>query len=378
LSPQAAAPAKDSIASLMVSLIAINYDKARLRPGERAIVMALACDRHQAGILFGYVRGYFEAIPALKALVTHVGAESIELRNSVTVEVHTNSFRAVRGRSLLACVLDECAFFRDETSASPDTELDAALTPGLACVPGSMKILISSVHKRSGLLHEKVRDFYGKDSDDTLVVCGGTRDFNPAFDESVIARALEQDYPRFAAEYLSIWRDDLSSYISDDLLQAAIDPGAQVRRPVMHAEYTAACDVSGGRGSSFTCAIAHKEPRGIVVLDLVYEATAPFDASIVVATVASLLKDYGCASITGDHYCANWVVEAFSKVGIRYIQSDRDRSQIYMDTLPLFTSGRVRLLDSKRLVSQFASLERRTFPTGRQRVDPGPGRRRSL
>jgi hypothetical protein len=41
--------------------------------------------------------------------------------------------------------------------------------------------------------------------------------------------------------------------------------------------------------------------------------------------------------------------------------------------LPLFTSGRARLLDSKRLVTQFASLERRTSPIGKDRVDHGPG-----
>jgi hypothetical protein len=40
--------------------------------------------------------------------------------------------------------------------------------------------------------------------------------------------------------------------------------------------------------------------------------------------------------------------------------------------MPLFTSGRVRLLDNKKLISQFASLERRTGPLGKDRVDHGP------
>jgi hypothetical protein len=44
-----------------------------------------------------------------------------------------------------------------------------------------------------------------------------------------------------------------------------------------------------------------------------------------------------------------------------------------MNTLPIFTSGRARLLDNQKMVSQFAALERRTFSTGRERVDPGPG-----
>jgi hypothetical protein len=46
-------------------------------------------------------------------------------------------------------------------------------------------------------------------------------------------------------------------------------------------------------------------------------------------------------------------------------------SAIYLDTLPLFTSGRARLIDNARLVSPFAALERRTFSTGRDRVDHG-------
>ena len=69
------------------------------------------------------------------------------------------------------------------------------------------------------------------------------------------------------------------------------------------------------------------------------------------------------------------VIDAFSKVGVKYEHSERDRSQGYLDALPLFTAGRVRLIDNARLVSQFASLERRSTPVGRDRVDHGPGGR---
>jgi hypothetical protein len=81
------------------------------------------------------------------------------------------------------------------------------------------------------------------------------------------------------------------------------------------------------------------------------------------------LKSYRCTQVTGDKYAAR--TEAFGKTGITYRQSEADRSAIYLDTLPLFTSGRARLIDSARLVAQFAGLERRTFSTGRDRVDHG-------
>jgi hypothetical protein len=65
------------------------------------------------------------------------------------------------------------------------------------------------------------------------------------------------------------------------------------------------------------------------------------------------------------------LVEAFAKTGIKYVQSERDRSEIYLDCLPLFTAGRARLIDNARMVAQFAALERRTFSTGKDRVDHG-------
>lgn len=106
-----------------------------------------------------------------------------------------------------------------------------------------------------------------------------------------------------------------------------------------------------------------------------YERKPPFNPSEVVGEVAALLKSYRLTQVVGDAYGAEWVVEAFAKVGIKYEKSERDRSAIYLDTLPLFTAGRARLIDNARLVSQFAALERRTFSTGRDRVDHGPSGR---
>ena len=177
--------------------------------------------------------------------------------------------------------------------------------------------------------------------------------------------------PHSTAEYLSEWHDDLSSFISRSLLEAAIDTNVLVRPPVTDTKYFAFADPSGGSHDSFTLGIAHRDKDGSIVLDLLYERHAPFNPSEVVAEIAALLKTYRCSHLVGDKYAAGWVVEAFAKVGITYRHSDVDRSAIYLDCLPLFTSGRARLIDSPRLVAQFSALERRTFPTGKDRVDHG-------
>jgi hypothetical protein len=234
-------------------------------------------------------------------------------------------------------------------------------------------LVISSVHKRTGLLYKKIKLYHGKDDPDVLAVMGATTAFNPSFPQAIIDEAIQEDSEKFWAEYYCRWRDDLSTFLDRVLLDAAVDSGVTVRAPLEGVNYVAGCDASGGRNDSFTAAISHKERDGSIVLDVSFERKAPFNPSEVVDEVVRLMRDYRCAEITGDHYGANWTVEAFAKAGAKYIQSDRDRSSVYMDTLPIFTSGRARLLDNPKMISQFASLERRTFSTGRERIDPGPG-----
>ena len=234
-----------SIATVIAAVMAVNYDPRRLRPGERAVIMLLAVDREQAKIAFNYLAALFREVRALAKLVRRVTDDSIELGNNVDVEVHTNSFRSVRGRSLLCVICDEVAFWRSEDSQNPDSEVVAAVQPGLGRIPGSMLILISSAHKRSGLLYDRWKAHYGRDSD-VLVVKGGTLAFNPTFDANVIERALAEDRQLFGAEYLSEWRDDLATFISRALLEAAVDADVIVRPPQEGVIYFAFDDPSGG------------------------------------------------------------------------------------------------------------------------------------
>ena len=120
------------------------------------------------------------------------------------------------------------------------------MQPGLGRIAGSMLILISSALKRSGLLYEQWKNHYGRNDDGILVVKGGTLQFNPTFDHTVIERALIEDRALFGAEYLSKWRDDLATFISRQLLEAAVDTDVIVRPPQEGVSYFAFDDPSGG------------------------------------------------------------------------------------------------------------------------------------
>src|SRR5262249_55791967 len=145
---------KDSIASVVTAHAAALFDQRdRLRPGERALCMCLACDRDQAQIVLGYTRSFFEQIETFRRMVRRETASGFELNNGVDIAIATNSYRKVRGRTLRLVIMDEVSFYRDDRSATPDEETYRAVAPGLARLPGSLLIGISTPYARRGLLY---------------------------------------------------------------------------------------------------------------------------------------------------------------------------------------------------------------------------------
>ena len=360
---------KNSIASAIdVWFSAFEDFQDRLRPGERASIVSIASDREQARLLMRYVAACFANVPMLGALVRREHADGLELSNRSELIVLASSYRSVRGRSIALANLNEVAFLRDETSTSPDVEVYNAIVPGMATLPGSMLVGISSPHKRSGLLYQKWRESFGKDDEDVLVVRGASRMFNPSLPQKIVDDAMAKDPAKARAEWLGEWRDDLAEYLPRALIEAAVDDGVAVRPPVPRVQYSAFADPSGGQSDSFTCAIAHVE-GDMVLLDCLIEIVPPFNPNEATNDIARTLNQYGLRKVVGDRYAAGWVVDAFRRGGVEYAHAEIDRSAIYRNCLPLFTAGRVRLLDSRKLVTQFSGLERRTLSGGKERID---------
>jgi hypothetical protein len=364
---------KDSIASVIAAHSAALFDSGHiLRPGERALVTCLACDRDQGKIVLGYVKSFFNDNEMLRALVRRETAGGLELENGVDIAVGTNSFRAVRGRAVLLAVLDECAFWRDESSATPDEETYRALRPGMATLPGAMLVGISSPYRRAGLLYRKWKARYGRDDDIVLVVRAPSMALNPTLDQAIIDAALEEDPAAARAEWLAEWRSDIESFVSPEVISAATVPGRRELAAVTGTRYFAFVDPSGGSADSMTIAVAHADGDR-AVLDAIRERRPPFSPDDVVIEFSALLKSYRITEVYGDRYAGEWPRERFSTHGIRYLVAEKPKSDIYRDLLPVLNAQRAELLDIPRLSSQLCSLERRTARGGRDSIDHPPG-----
>lgn len=378
---------KNAITSLIVSYLAAMFSRQdRLRPGERATVMCLASDRTQAQIAMRFTRAYFSEIELLRNLLTDpvlddrgnvVGfgtSSGFELDNGVEVTIQTSSLKAVRGRSILAVVLDECAFWSsDETGTNPDTEIYHALRPGLATLQG-MLIGISSPYGKSGLLWKKYKEHYGVDSPDVLFIKAPTHALNPTIDQAIIDEDMAKDPAVARAEWLAEFRDDVSGFLDPTVLDAVIIRGRRELPRVAGETYVAFVDPSGGSSDAMTLGIAHRiRDRDYVVLDLVRERRPPFSPDDVVFEFAATLKSYGLNIVTGDRYAGEWPRERFQVHGITYQPSELTKSDLYRDVLPIINSGSAELLDVPRLTAQFVGLERRVARGGKDSIDHSPG-----
>jgi hypothetical protein len=363
---------KDSIASAIAAAAAMNDFRAHLRPGERATVLCLACDRSQARIVTRYIAGYFREVPLLAPLVERESDDGIELRNGVEIIVGTNSYRAVRGRTFACVIFDEVAFWRDEDSTTPDIETYNAVAPGMITLPGAMLIGISTPYRRAGLLFDRWRRYYGKPDDDVLVVRGPSTTFNPTLPQSVIDQALERDPEAAAAEWLAEWRSDLADFVSREVVDAAMVPGRHELPPIADVAYAAFVDPSGGSADSMTLAIGHREGERVVV-DAIRERRPPFSPADVVAEFTEVLGSYGISSVSGDRYGGEWPAERFRERGIDYRPAEHPKSDLYRELLPVLNAGRIELLDHPRLAAQLLGLERRTVRGGRDSIDHASG-----
>jgi hypothetical protein len=242
-----------------------------------------------------------------------------------------------------------------------------------------MLIGISSPYRKAGLLYERHRKCFAQNDDRTLVIQASTMQLNPAFDPQVVADALADDPAAARAEYLGEFRDDIGSYVPIELIEGLVDIGVSVRPPNDSTEYVAFVDVASGTGQdSFALAIAHIGEGDNIIVDLTHEIRPPFSSDQAIFDVVNIARSYNVPKVVGDMYGAGLTVSAFARFNMAYEFVEQDRSQLYVEVLPLLTAGRVRLPDNRKLVVQFTGLERHTSSGGKDRIDHGRNSRDDL
>jgi hypothetical protein len=136
---------------------------------------------------------------------------------------------------------------------------------------------------------------YARRGAPALVWQAATREMNLTVPQRVIDQAIESDPASAAAEYGAQFRSDIESFVTREVVEAAVDPGMIERPPIAGERYVAFVDPSGGSSDSMTVAIAHVQER-VLTLDALREHRPPFSPEAVVAEFTDLLKRYGVST----------------------------------------------------------------------------------
>lgn len=330
--------------------------------------MAIAADRKQARSVMRYVTGLVNGNAMLARSVIRENLEAIEFDNRTVIEVHTASFRSVRGYTLGAVIADEIAFWHID-GANPDKDIITALRPALATLGGPL-LALSSPYAKRGILWDTYKRHFGGDSDRVLVAQAPSRTMNPNLPQSVIDDALQDDPEAARAEYLAEFRGDIASFIDAELVERATRRRPLELPPREGVEYFAFADPNGGGADEYTLAIAHREDE-LTVVDLVRGRHG--SPAEITAEFAGILATYGIRNVTGDRYAGAWPRDEFAKQGVTYAASPLDRSQLYLEFMARLNSEAVILPPCQRTQRQFIALERRTSRAGRDTIDHPPG-----
>lgn len=367
--------------AVWVALFAQDWASVLSR-GERAVVLLLAVDRKQAAILSRYAAGICQG-DLIADQVMRLTADEIEFANGAVLEVGVSDFRAVRGRTCAAVVMDEACFMADE-GASPIEEVVAAAEPSLATIPGGGWLLLSSSPwKPRGLMHRLWRDIHSQQAhaDASRAICwvAPSRTMNPELQQAYVDRKLAEDPVRAKCEYVvdpsSPWRSTDADFVPDDAIQACTDLEVRERPRQDGVRYYGYADLAGGSGQdSAALAISHAEPDGRVVIDALRERKPRFVPGAVVEEFADLLRSYGLNEVTADAWAGGLQRQEWSRNGLLLKPAPRTTSENYLAALPLLLGGRARLLDDPTLRTQLAGLERKAVSGHREIVTHRSGR----
>ena len=147
------------------------------------------------------------------------------------------------------------------------------------------------------------------------------------------------------------------AFFDGAMVDQAIVSGLRVLPARAGRAYSAFVDMSGGSRDDATLAIAHADgARAVLDLVVSQDGGAPFDPSTALRKFVGTLREYGLATVHGDAYAGETFRRAFAEAGIRYLVSERTKTEIYEALEPRLNASEIELLDVPKLHEQLLTL----------------------
>ena len=259
--------------------------------------------------------------------------------------------------------------------------------------PRRKLLIVSTPYAKAGILFDHFTKFYGRDdSRDVLVWKAPSAYMNPSISvERLEEERRTMDPSHFAREFLAEFIDAASAWLPAELIEQAVDVGIVERPCKPGVSYTMAIDASGAGNCAFAVTIGHLETQEdvtVVVQDVARTFMKPpsgkLNLKAVMREILSLAAAYNHIEFAfSDRYAGQWPVQSFEEtaleLGMKFTLKDPvimrgpdlirlTKSDAFLETAPLFRTGRIRLVDMPAQVRELRNLEARATEGGRVKV----------
>ena len=361
-------------------IAALTVPLPTLAHGERAVSLLMAPDLVLSRQILGFVRGYVETSPALRAMVLRDTADEIELRRPdglpvlIRVRAASRGGKGGRGFVLVFFGMDEAAFFRDESSGVVnDTELYRAAAQRLA--PSAQAWVVSTPWVAGmGLLEDTLAADFGA-HEHALCAVAPTRALNPTWDpDGTIEAALRLSDPDNAEREIDAvpLAAGSTTFFDKVSLDAATDAVRPLDlEPVPGGLYGGAGDFAFRRNAS-AIALVRRDPDTdryeLAFLDERRpEKGVQLKPAAVVDDFAPAVVRYGATLLGADSHERDQVAEEMARHGLTVAplpEGQKGKAEQYLFFRRLLREGRFTLPKNPRLRAQLNGVTSRPSPGG--------------
>jgi hypothetical protein len=198
-------------------------------PGTHALLLGQD-HRGAMRVLLRYAREPFETIEAFRAEVVRSTADTLELKNGVSLSAYPCRPASVRGLRACIVVIDELAFFTATDGRPVDTEMLRAARGRVATTGGKL-VILSSPYAQTGALYELHRKHFGQEDSDVLVWQAAAPAMNPTLPADYLTRMAQDDPEAYRSEVLGEFRAGITTLFDPDALAACVAEGVRERAP---------------------------------------------------------------------------------------------------------------------------------------------------
>lgn len=372
---------KTFLGALRLLHLALFLRLDKLQPGQEGKVWIVAPELDLATEGLNYIRGQLEENPRLRPLLLNppkpgVRVERLVIRRDndrklVAFEIKAAKRMGVteRGRVIIAAMLDEAAFFFDESHVVNDVEIFNAVQPRI--MAGGQLILPTTPWAEAGLAYDLFKANHGKPSS-ALAVLGSTPAMRTDPDIlAQVAKALEVDRQRgtqnarreFFCKFLST--SAVVFFAPEDLNAAIAGPNELPTEPPLGAKVGAGGDV-GLRKNSSACAIALRVDNSLtvpVVTELHPDQGQALKPSEVWSMFAGTLKAWGAWALALDQAERESAREDLSKAGLT-VTDAASTMECLSELRTALRERRIKMVDDPLLREQLRSIRIRPRPGG--------------